>query len=156
MFCRKKRCACFEKYNQPQTLAVCADGLEQYPSWVDHINNNKHRYNIQLHANVHQNYKHMTLGEVEDDLRRAIWAIEDTFGTRIETWYPPFGRKGEHEDRDEICRRLGITCYRQVGKVDAKFWLKNPDKSPHINFHYWTRNQVKIVEEICHRLHEQN
>ena len=50
----------FKKYDYPCTLAICADGINAYPGWVEYIKNNIHRYKIGLHCWHHQNYKFQT------------------------------------------------------------------------------------------------
>ena len=144
----------FEKYQYPCTLAVLAEGIDYNSEWVEHIKKYKHRFKIELHGNNHINYSHYGDDKIREELGKGIDKIEKTFGTRPEIWYPPWGRRGAPENGVRICLELGIKMYEQVGKVDAKLWLKNPDKYPHINFHYWNDKQVDQVEQILNRLHE--
>ena len=144
----------FAKYNYPCTLAICAEGIDIYPEWVNYIIKNKHRYKIELHCNKHQNYKFLPRKKIIKELDFALNKLWITFGVEPTIWYPPKGRKGEPEDKDGICEELGIECFKQIGKVDAKFWLKNPDKYPHVNFHFWHQGQcehVKQIIEICQK-----
>jgi len=147
--------AVFEKYQYPCTLAVLAEGIPHEPEWVEHIRKNIYRYNIELHGLTHKNYADVPYKEFMHELRSAIEIIETTFGQKITMWYPPWGRKGQRIS-GVGCTRLGIAQFVQVGKVDAKLWLKEPEKYPHVNFHYWNRDQVKHVEEILKRIHESN
>lgn len=148
--------AVFEKYNYPCTLAVLSEGIQREPHWVKHIRANMHRYKIELHGRRHFNYKALKRAELFVQLGKAKIQIEQIFGVEITTWYPPFGRKGENLWGIEVCKELGMEQYRQVGKVDAKFWLKDPEKYPHVNFHYWNRPQVRTVEKILKQIHESN
>ena len=138
----------FRKTQYPCTLAICAEGIEVYPEWVEHIKNNIHRYKIELHCNKHQNYRFLSKLGASIELACAIGKITNTFDVRPTVWYPPKGRKGEPVDKDEICRNLRIECFKQVGKVDAKLWFKNPKQYPHVNFHFWHGGQVITVNSI--------
>jgi len=148
----------FEKYNYPMTLAICAEGIIQDQMWVQHIYKNKHRYKIEVHCLWHRNHANYQIYDFELEMTTAIKMIEGVFDVKVTTWYPPFGRKGEREDPKD-CDKLGIKQYKQIGKVDAKFWLKNPSKYPHVNFHFWSSPQVEHVNrilEICHLQQEPN
>ena len=101
-------------------------------------------------------YKNVTRKVLMYDLQRAKKLIEDTFYVRVTTWYPPFGRKGEHVEGRDVCEKLGLEHYEQVGKVDAKFWFKDPEMYPHVNFHYWNDGQVETVKKLLCLLHEEN
>lgn len=144
----------FKKYDYPCTLAIVAEGIEYYPYWVKYIKKNIHRYKIELHGLEHKNYRKVSYEEFISDNREAIAKIEKAFKTRVTIWYPPFGRKGQREPED--CNELGITQYKQIGKVDAKLWLKNPEGYPHINFHYWYAPQVETIKRILCQLPEPN
>lgn len=144
----------FERYNYPCTLAVLSDGIKYYPKWVEHIRKHKDRYKIELHGSHHYNYSKFNREKLKTDLKEAINKIEFTFNTKITTWYPPFGRKGENEYGIEVCKELGIEQFIQKGKVDAALWLLYPDKYFHVNFHYWYKTQVEVVEKILHQLHK--
>ena len=146
----------FALHQYPCILAICAEGISRYPYWVDYIRRMKHRFQIELHCNKHQNYKFLPREKIKSELKKAIDKIEKTFDCKITTWYPPKGRKGEPEDKDKICEELGIKCFQQKGKVDAKLWLKNPEKYPHINFHFWHKGQVETINKILCRLKEEN
>jgi peptidoglycan/xylan/chitin deacetylase (PgdA/CDA1 family) len=145
----------FEEYDYPCTLAVLAEGIDEEPEWVEHILKNKDRYVIELHGDVHKNYRNIPLNEFWPQMSMAKNKIEKTFDVTLTTWYPPFGRKGERERTRDVTL-LGLEQYYQHGKVDAKFWLKDPDSYPHVNFHYWNRPQVEHVREILCRLQEKN
>lgn len=144
----------FATYNYPCTLAVLAEGLISEGEWVYFIKKNIDRYKIELHGFEHKNYSSMSEGLLWKELSVAKARIEDVFNVRITTWYPPFGRKGENPHGPAVCERLGMEQYKQVGKVDAKLWLKNPDKYPHVNFHYWNDAQVKTVSQIIKGIYE--
>lgn len=146
----------FEKYNHECLLAINAEGIDVEHEWVEHLKKNKHRYVFELHGFRHVNYRNMPREHVKDELRTAIERINETFDVEVTTWYPPWGRKGEHLEGKAICEELGIKMYEQYGKVDARLWLKAPDKYSHVNFHYWNDKQVKTVEQILCHLHEQN
>ena len=153
--CFKRADELFEKYQYPMTLAICAEGLEKEEKWVEHIQKNIHRYNIELHCYAHINSKNFNRASLKKTLRFAIKKIEKTFpGNEITTWYPPWGRRGEHPQGPYICQELGIRQYLQVGKVDAKLWFRNPKGYPHVNFHAWNDGQVNTVNEILEKLHE--
>lgn len=142
----------FEKYNYPCILAVLAEGIKFEPEWVNHIIKNKHRYRIELHGLTHKNYRNISYKQFMREMQEAIDLIQETFEVKITMWYPPWGRKGERIT-GVGCTRLGIKQYRQIGKVDAKFWFKNPDKYPHVNFHYWNKVQIGHVKRIFEVLH---
>ena len=135
----------FAKYNYTCILAVLSEGLNN-DEWVEHIQNNKERYNIQLHGLDHRNYAKISEYEAYERLAIAKNDIEGTF--------PPFGRKGTPSWGHKVCAKLGIEMYTQIGKVDAKFWLKNPEDYPHVNFHYWNEQQVEHVTQILQKIHE--
>lgn len=145
----------FEEHNYPCTLAVLSEGIPYETKWIEHIKKNKHRYKLELHGGLHINYMRKGDEYTKKELMLAIDKIEATFETRLSMWYPPWGRKGTPWNSGPmICKELGIEMYHQVGKVDAKLWLKNPDKYPHVNFHYWNDAQVKIVNQILCRLQD--
>ena len=112
----------FKKYNYPCTLAVLAEGIDSEPMWVDHIKRNLHRYTIELHGNRHVNYKAMPRQEFIDEMKEAIDKIENTFGNKLTTFYPPWGRKGERDDLD-VFDELSAVQYVQLGNVDEKLWF---------------------------------
>ena len=131
-----------------QTLAIVSEGIEAFPEWVEHIKKNKQRYDIQLHGERHYNYKHLPEDQAIESLKRAKAEIERVFEVEVNTWYPPFGRKGTPKNIEKICEKVGLDPYIQVGKVDAKLWFKNPEKYQHVNFHFWNDKQVQTVKEI--------
>lgn len=143
----------FEKYNYPCTLAVLAEGIINCPEWVEHIKKNKHRYVIELHGYYHHHFGRLSEEEGEKDLKEAIDLIEKTFDTKVTTWYVPFGRKSMPEWGGAVCERLGIKLDIPTRKVLPFFWFK--DKTiPQVNFHYWDKHQVKLVEEILKTITE--
>ena len=146
----------FKKYEYPCTLAICADGLFGNKEWVAHLKAHKERYRFELHCFEHKNHKDIPITELEAELLTAKGMIRRYLDTEVTMWYPPFGRKGTPEWGDKVCENIGIKMYHQIGKVDAKLWLKNPDKYPHINFHFWNRSQVEHIKEILKRIHESN
>ena len=85
----------FKKYGYPCTLAILADGIDFYPAWTWYIQENLYRYNIELHGMHHINYRNVPYKKFMEDTREAIDKIEKTFDTKVTTWYPPWGRKGE-------------------------------------------------------------
>jgi len=143
----------FKKYNFPCVLSVLSEGIDEYPEWVDYIQKNKHRYIIELHGSKHFNYSEFSKRELAKDLSRAMNKIENTFNTKISTWYLPFGRHSKNPYGEEVCKELGIKYDVPPGKIDAKPWLKKYHKGGkppffHINFHYWCYPQTKYVEQI--------
>lgn len=138
----------FAKNNYPCILAILSEGIDIFPDWVEHIKKNINRYKIELHGRVHYNYNFMDKKRLKEELSEAKKKIEDTFQTKITTWYLPFGRKGENIYGEEVCNELGIIYDKQIGKIDAKFWFKNPEKYSHINFHFWHQPQVDQVKKI--------
>ena len=145
----------FHKYKHPSILAVLSEGLNQ-TVWVDYIKKNIDRFQIELHGKEHKNYGGLFKQKLKEELGMAKYLIEKEFNVKITTWYPPFGRKGENKWGPEVCRELGIKQYRQEGKVDAKFWFRDPHRYPHINYHYWNEPQVKTINEIICHLHEKD
>lgn len=144
----------FRKYNYPMTLAICADGIALEERWVKHIKKYKHRYIIELHCNRHLNHREFDRTLLKEELATAKEKIEKEFGVEVKVWYPPWGRKGEHIDGPKVCKELGIEQYNQVGKVDARLWLKRPESYPHVNFHAWNDDQVNTVRVILEKVNE--
>lgn len=135
------------------TLAVLSEGVDVYRDWVKHIKDNGNRYKIELHGREHFNHNFMSRERLKKELSEAKKKIEDTFEIKITTWYLPFGRKGENVHGEEVCKELGIIYDKQIGKVDAKFWFKKPEDYPHVNFHFWRRDQVDVVKQIIKLWH---
>ena len=143
----------FEKYNYPCILAVLSEGIDNNPEWVEYIIKNRYRYKIELHGSLHYNYSDFSKRDLAKDLSRAINKIENTFNTKITTWYLPYGRKSKNVYGEEVCRELGIKYDVPLGKIDAKPWLKKHHKhgkAPfnHINFHYWHEDQRRHIEAV--------
>lgn len=138
----------FKKSGYPCTLAICARGIEEYPEWVKYIKENQKRFRIELHCWEHKNYVKLSPIKIMFELKYAKQKIEETFGVKVNIWYPPKGRKGEPVNKDKLCEEIGLKCYQQFGKVDAKLWFKNNKKYPHVNFHYWHKGQVDVVKRI--------
>ena len=145
----------FEKYQFPCILAVCSEGIDHFPEWVEHIKKNKHRYIIELHGSKHFYYCDLTEEEGERELRLARDKIEKTFDVKVSTWYIPFGRKKAPEWGQRVCDRMGIKYDIPKTKRDGELWLRNwylkgetfyPFN--HINFHFWHPIQRENVQEI--------
>lgn len=145
----------FEQYQYPCILAVIADGIDVYPEWVEYIKKNKHRYIVELHGLSHRYYCDLTEEEGERKLRTAREKIEDTFETKISTWYITFGRRKAPEWGQRVCDRMGIKYDLPRTKRGPGLWLKNyylkggvtyPFK--HINFHFWHPEQRKDIAEV--------
>jgi peptidoglycan/xylan/chitin deacetylase (PgdA/CDA1 family) len=90
----------FAKYNYPMILAIVAEGIEHYPEWVEYLKANKDRYVFELHGLRHINHSRLSVNQLRRDLETAKNMIEETFDTKVTTWYQPWGRKGEHKDMD--------------------------------------------------------
>ena len=95
----------------------------------------------------------MTKERLREELSIAKDRIEQTFETKVSTWYLPFGRRGENVYGEEVCRELGIIYDKQTQKINAGIWLhrykkKGISEFPHANFHYWYQPQVDVVNEI--------
>ena len=149
----------FEKYNYPCILAVISEGIDKCPEWVEHIKKNISRYKIELHGKYHRYYGESSANELENELREAKEKIENTFNVKVSKWYVPFGRKGRHQNGEEVCSILGITQEIPLDKVDAEIWLERYKKtgaSPfnHLNFHSWALGQNSYVEKILDILNE--
>ena len=155
----------FEKYNFPCTLAILGEGIEHaktnvlYQKWVEHIKKNKHRYTIELHGFHHRHPNELTREEMFKDISEGKKIVEDTFETKITTWYIPFGRRYQSPFGKEICEELGLNYDKYLGNIGTDHWLKSYQKhkvSPYeqINFHYWHKEQVQNVEEIIKIWHQ--
>ncbi len=149
----------FEKYDYPCTLAIVADGISQYPEWVQHIKMNIDRYKIELHGLCHRNYKSLSREDLLEELRKAKYLIEDTFQKRITRWFVPFGRHGRNLFGEEVYKELGITQEIPPTKVDAKIWLKaykQTGKAPfdHMNFHFGVDSENNTIKEILDILND--
>ena len=142
----------FENY--PMILAVLSEGIDLEPEWVEHIKKNKHRYKIELHGLDHKNYKWLSKNELKNELSEAIKKIEDTFETKITTWYIPFGRPGKTPYGEEVCKELGIKYDVPIGKIGAKEWLRNHNLE-HINFHFFCKEQVKLIKKVLEELNSE-
>ena len=144
----------FEKYNYPCTLVILSEGIRVYPEWVDYIKQNQHRYEIELHGSSHFKYGRMSKERGLKDLKKAKELIENTFNVRITTLYIPYGRKNIPAWAEEVCRELGMKADIPKFKQLPQFWNKPPEKKQ-INFHYWSKKQVKqvrnIIKEICEK-----
>ena len=142
----------FKKYNYPCILAICAEGIDKEPEWVDYIKENIARYKIELHGNFHSNYRFMGRVVGKRELRAALNKIEKTFKFRPTTWYLPWGRKGAPDWGEEVCKELGIKYDLPIRKLDARFWLRGYKEGVppffHINFHFWSKEQVKNIEKV--------
>lgn len=150
----------FEQYQHPCILAVLSEGIEVYSEWVDYIKKNKHRYQIELHGSKHFYYCDMSEQEGEKELKMAKEKIEDTFETKISTWYITFGKRKAPEWGQRVCDRLGIIYDYPMTKRDAELWLKNYYMKSglypfnHINFHYWHPAQRQDIAEVIKILNE--
>ena len=122
--------------------------------WINHIRKNRHRYQIELHALYHINYRKFSKNLLTLNLGSAIRILEDTFECKVTIWYLPFGRKGVPPIGDEVCESLGIKMDHQLDqKIDTVRWLGNYNRTKkipwqHTNFHYWYNPQVKAVREV--------
>lgn len=136
----------FAKYNYPCILAICANGIDKEPEWVEYIKKHQDRYIIELHGFDHKRYSRLNKEALYNELKRAIDKIESTFNVKVSTWYLPFGRKGKNIYGQEVCDMLGIKYDVPIGKIDMRRWFKYRHTN-HVNFHYWDNEQVKYVNE---------
>ena len=151
----------FAEYNYPCILAMLSDGIDYYPEWVEYIKKNKDRYIIELHGSSHYFYCELTEEQGEKELRMAKDKIEQTFETKISTWYVTFGKKKAPEWGQRVCDRMGIKYDIPNTKRDGDLWLKNYYHKGetiypfyHINFHFWHPEQRKDIAEVIKILNE--
>jgi len=135
----------FNKYNYPCTLAILSEGIDEFPDWVEYIKQHQSRYIIELHGSSHLKYGSMSREQGKEDLKQAKEEIEDTFKTKITTWYVPFGRKNIPEWGVDVCKELGIKCDIPIEKALPYFYRQGVRD---LNFHYWDRKQVEQVNNI--------
>lgn len=136
-------------FGVPCTLAVLSEGIDKSPLWVKHIKRNQNRYKIELHGSYHYNFSHLTRDRGFEELSGAIKKIEDTFKTKITTWYVPIGRKAIPDWGDEVCQKLGIKMDLPPGKRLPRYWLAHQNLNyEYVNFHYWDPNQVQEIKKI--------
>src|SRR3990167_7121654 len=98
----------FEKHGVMTTLAICADGISEYPEWVEYIKKNKHRYKIEMHCLTHLNYRNRTAEFGIKHLAEAKKKIEMTFGVKVTRWYTPFAIRGYPNWGHRVCKKLKI------------------------------------------------
>ena len=131
--------AFLEKNNIHVILAIVAEGIPEYPEWVQYIKERQHRYTIQLHGLSHPYYKAMTEDEGYRDLLCAKWMIEKEFDIQVTRWYVPFGRLYFPEWSLRVCERLGIKLNNAGSPAE------------HHYFHFWnswSRLRLKKLYEF--------
>lgn len=119
----------FQKYGLTHTVAVLASTLT--PDVVALLK--ERRMDVQLHA-----WKHDDLSvsvEGRDDLRKAVDRIEELFGKRPTTIYPPWNRTSTALER--TARDMGLVVSRDKVSLGGYLDYAHVHRSLVINFHYW-------------------
>lgn len=152
----------FEKYDYPMMLAICSDGIDhpENKEWVEHIKKNIHRYIIEFHGTKHYAYRDFNAEDGEKDIRAGIKKLEETFGEKVTTFYPPFGGKYVPNWIDEVCKKIGIEHNGHWIKHDTDIWIQNYNIKGyvpfmHMNYHFWyapqNRNVTEILKILCEK-----
>jgi hypothetical protein len=128
----------FEKNNIKTILAVCVDGIDQYPEWVEYIKKNKDRYQIEMHGATHINYRNKTEEFGIQSLAEAKKKIEMTFGVKVTRWYNPFHIRGYPKWGERVCKKLHIGFNTALDQ-----------NKHHYRSHYWNPKDVKRIKGIC-------
>lgn len=119
----------FQKYGLKHTVAVLASTLT--PAVVSLLK--ERRMDVQLHA-----WKHDDLSvdaAARGELRQAIERIEDLFGVRPTTLYPPWNRVSR--PLFKAARELGLTVSHEKVSLASYLGYAHAHRSLVINFHYW-------------------
>lgn len=128
----------FEEHNIVTILAVLADGIDQYPEWVEYINKNKHRYRIEMHGLSHLNYRNRNAKFGLNNLAEAKKKIENVFGCKVTRWYVPFAIRGFPKWGPEVCEKLGI-----------RFNVALDQTKKHYRCHYWNPKDVERIKRVA-------
>ena len=128
----------FEKNNIKTILAICADGINKYPEWVEYIKKNKDRYQIEMHGHTHMNYRNQTEEFGIKHLSEAKIKLEKTFEVKISRWYVPFAIRGYPVWGSRVCKKLGIGFNTALDQ-----------RKRHYRSHYWNPGDVKRIKGIC-------
>ncbi len=126
----------FEENNVMTTLAICADGIDQYPEWVEYIKKNKHRYKIEMHCLTHMNYRNQSMEFGLKHLSEAKKKIEKTFDVKVTRWYVPFAIRGYPDWGPSVCKELGIG-----------FNIALDQTKKHFRCHYYNPNDVEKIKK---------
>lgn len=128
----------FEEHNIMTILAVCADGIPQYPEWVEYIKKNKDRYHIEMHGLTHMNYRNQTEEFGIKHLAEAKKRIEMAFAVKVTRWYTPFAIRGYPTWGPRVCKKLHM-----------EFNAALDQSKRHYRCHYWNPKDIKRIKGIA-------
>lgn len=130
----------------PLVLAVVAEGIDKYPSWVRFIKDHP-KWKVQCHGWDHRDYRKVGVEEGVRLLINARKKIEDTFGVIIHEFYPPWMK---HSPATETM--ADVAGLRQViEETTSGKWLLD-NTAPNLYFHYWSQNNLDQIHNICRLL----
>ena|SRR3990167_2973486 len=126
-----------ETLKEPVILTILAEGIQDYPEWVEYIKARQKRFVIELHGYSHYYYQGMTEEQAYQSLALAKYMIEEAFGVKVSRWYVPFGRHYFPEWSFRVCDRLGLKFHTKGGVTR------------HFYYHYWnSRDRLRLERLI--------
>ncbi len=146
----------FKFYGVPHTIAIIAKDIEKSPDLVAYIKANSH-IKVELHAWQHVDFTKIGERELEEHFNLAVKKIEEIFGKKPTTWYPPWNKTNSFVNA--IAEKCGlIASWKQtslmyfVKQNSLVYTLKNKLQNTGrldfnvINFHYWADSDLMFLD----------
>ena len=127
----------------PMELSVLAEGIPGHPEWVGYIKQ-RPKWRVCCHGIRHIRYDCMPAEQCRQELSDAKNIIEDTFGTEVTTYIPPFNKY--NDTTRDIAASLGMEELRKYRKFSN--YINDISKCLQYDYHYWDWRNVNALKTI--------
>lgn len=133
----------FKKYTVLHTIALICRDIEKNPELINFINANN--IDVQIHCWEHKDFTQLLLVEVEDQFRKSIQTIQKYFKHRPTVFFPPWNKSNDAVEC--VAKEHGLTVSNQKVSLSQYIRTEGDVKESVINFHSWSLDEIKILEE---------
>lgn len=132
----------FQERNVQHTIAIIMYDIERNGELINYIKANN--IDVQLHCWSHRSMPHI-LDELQEELEKSVLRIEELFGKKPTTLYPPWNRA--NAPVIEIAEKIGLRVSTIKSSVSNYYKNEGNIEEEVINFHYWNDGDIMFLPQ---------